>query len=116
MHMPAHDAVERLNADGLLPRLLADKTTKRGVIWATDAYSALGAGYGRRDEITPETLLRPPFRLMSRADKALSEQSERTKTHAEVFTPLRIVRKMNDYIEEDWFGTPALSGRDECTL
>ena len=41
---------------------------------------------------------------MSRAEKARGEQSERTKTHAEVFTPFGVVKKMNDYMEAQWFG------------
>lgn len=41
---------------------------------------------------------------MSRAEKARGEQSERTKTHAEVFTPFWVVKKMNDYMEAQWFG------------
>lgn len=100
------EVLKRLNREKLLPRLLADKTTGKPVIWATDAYEHLGSGYGRKEQITPEALLRDPFRLMSRADKALEEQSRRTKTHAEVFTPLNIVRMMNDYIDADWFGCP----------
>lgn len=89
---------------GLLPRLLTDKTSRGNIIWATDVYSSLGEEYRREREITPELLVREPFRLMSRAEKARDAQAERTKAHAEVFTPLRVVKMMNDYLDAEWFG------------
>ncbi len=97
--MTVRDIIEKLNENGLLDLILTDRTTEKEIIWATDNYARLGDGYGREDEITAKMLTKPGFALKSRADKAAAEQSERTKTHAEVFTPFEIVKKMTDYID-----------------
>lgn len=107
MGISAQEELERLNRANLLSRLIVDKTSGHNIIWGTDAYAHLGADYARGAEVTVGSLLSPPFQLMSRADKASSEQSQRTRAHAEVFTPLWVVEKMNGYIEEDWFGREA---------
>lgn len=103
--------INRLHSMNLLDKLLCDMTTGKNIIWATDAYnsatpplSLLSDEYKRDREITSSLLLQGAFRLMSRAEKARCEQSERTKTHAEVFTPFWVVKKMNDYMEAQWFG------------
>ncbi len=97
-------AVRRLNELGLLEELLIDKSTGSPIIWATDAYAALGDAYARTAPMTPALLLRPPFRLMTRAAKESDTRSERTKSRAEVFTPLWVVKEMNDFTEAEWFG------------
>jgi len=96
--------IRKLYDMGLLDKLLLDKTTTRNIIWATDAYTALGDDYLRDKEMTAELLVREPFKLMPRAEKARDAQSERTKTHAEVFTPLLVVKKMCDHMDAEWFG------------
>lgn len=96
--------INRLHGMKLLDRLLLDKTSGGNIIWATDAYNAFGDDYRRDKEITIELLMREPFKLMSRAEKARDAQSERTKAHAEVFTPFWVVKKMNDHMEAEWFG------------
>lgn len=90
---------------GLLNKLLADKTTKKNIMWATDAYRGLGERFERNKEITCERITgRYSDVIKTRARKAMEQQSERTKQHAEVFTPLWIVQKMNDHADEVWFG------------
>lgn len=42
--------------------------------------------------------------LQPRIAKALSEQADRTKKHAEVFTPAWICNQMNNYCDAEWFG------------
>ena len=42
--------------------------------------------------------------LQPRIEKALSEQADRTKKHAEVFTPAWICNKMNNHCDTEWFG------------
>ena len=42
----------------------------------------------------------------------MEQQSERTKQHAEVFTPLWVVQKMNDHADEVWFGCPNVFFQD----
>lgn len=99
--MTVRDIIEKLDKHHLLENILTDRTTEKEIIWATDNYARLEEGYGREDEITAEMLTKPGFALKSRADKAAAEQSERTKTHAEVFTPFEIVKKMTDYIDAE---------------
>ena len=43
----------KIHSMGLLDRLLADKTTKTHILWATDAYREQGVEYQRDKEITP---------------------------------------------------------------
>ncbi len=101
---PEESAVRRLHELGLLESLLIDKSSGSPIIWATDAYAAWGDAFARTAPVTPELLLRPPFRLMTRAAKESNARSERTRSHAEVFTPLWVVKKMNDFMEAEWFG------------
>lgn len=85
--------------------LLKDKTTKKNIIWATDAYSEHGAGYSDRDQISLTALCGlDSINLQSRTEKALEEQQSRTKKKAEVFTPVWICNQMNNYADEQWFG------------
>ncbi len=41
--------------------------------------------------------------IKNRARKALEQQTERTRQHTEVFTPLWICEKMNDHADSVWF-------------
>lgn len=86
----------------LLPILLQDKTTKKNIIWATDIYSDLGSGYTDKDQLTTE-LLSGDFTLQPRILKTLEEQQQRTRTKAEVMTPVWICNRMNNYLDEQWF-------------
>lgn len=90
----------------ILDILLIDRTrttTRKthNIIWATDSY--LSCGHGRSNPYSPtreikrelitgehNTLIQP------RAAKSRQEQTRRTKDKAEVFTPLPIVKQMND--------------------
>ena len=99
----AQKEVNRLHKIGWLAPLLSDKTTNAHIIWATQIYSDLGVEYSYDHEITDEQLVKGTFQLKSRAEKVHEEQMQRTKRHAEVFTPLWIVKKMNDFIEAQWF-------------
>lgn len=98
------DDILRLRRFGLLERLLHDHATGQNILWATDAYAHLGGGYQRGEEITSVRITGSSSDLIkTRARKAMEQQSERTKQHAEVFTPLWIVEKMNDFADEQWF-------------
>lgn len=86
--------------------LLRDKTTRKNVIWGTDAYTDLGEGYGCRDEVTARkvtgffgNIIKP------RSAKTQEEQSDRVKDKAEVFTPSWVCNKQNNLIDDAWFGT-----------
>ena len=102
------DDILRLSAVGLLEPLLKDKATKGNILWATDAYAGCGVGYGRGEEIRTERITGKNSDLIkTRARRAMEQRTERTRQHAEVFTPLRIVKKMIDAADEQWFGRKA---------
>ena len=95
------DELLRLRSLKLLKKLLVDKTTKKNIMWATDAYRALGAGYERNREMDEDLITGMHADVIkTRARKAMEQQSERTKQHAEVFTPLWVVKKMVDHADE----------------
>lgn len=99
------DDILRLHAMGLLNRLLADKTTKGNILWATDAYAQLGEWYSPGNEIRPQRITGDNSDLIkTRARRAMEQRTERTRQHAEVFTPLWVVKKMNDFVDVQWFG------------
>lgn len=99
------DEIVRFHAMGLLKSLLTDKTTKSNLLWATDAYRELGAEYDRDKEID-EALITGPHSdvIKTRARKAMEQQSERTRKHAEVFTPLWVCQRMTSHADAVWFG------------
>ena len=98
------DDILKLHAAGLLDRLLADKTTGRNIMWATDAYAEHGPDYGRDEPITPALITGERSDIIkTRARKAMEQQSERTRRRGEVFTPLWVCGKMIDYADEMWF-------------
>lgn len=83
--------------DDLLKILLQDKTTAKNILWATDSYTKMGEMFAQEAEIKIElvtgaygTLIQP------RAIKSKEEQLYRTRDKAEVFTPLSIVKQMNE--------------------
>lgn len=89
----------------VLPILLQDKTTKKNIIWATGSYAALGAQFADDVQMTTDALIgMNPILLQPRVLKAQAEQQERTKAHAEVFTPSWVCNQMNNFCDEEWFG------------
>ncbi len=92
--------IRGLSAMGLMEKLLADKTTGRHILWATDAYETEGEAYGRGREIE----LAEISLVKTRARKAVEQQSSRTRRHGEVFTPRWVCDLMNDALDRDWFG------------
>lgn len=97
------DDILKLHGLGLLEKLLVDKTTKQNILWATNAYRALGPQYECNEEITSALITGPHCSIIkTRARKAAEQQSSRTRQHGEVSTPLWVCRKMNDYIDGMW--------------
>ncbi len=85
----------------VLPALLKDKTTKKNIVFATDAYE----GLDERDQITETLLLGlDPFVIQPRVAKSQEQQLARTRNKAEVFTPSWICNKMNNHCDAEWFG------------
>lgn len=98
------DDILRLQGMGLLEPLLADRTTGRNILWATDAYLEYGSRFARNEPITAALITGEYAGLIrTRARKAFEQQSQRTKARAEVFTPLWVVSQMADYLDEVWF-------------
>lgn len=85
----------------LLNVLLADRTTKKNIIWATDSYEYLGKFFFPTSQMKSD-LVTGKYRLLiqPRAAKSLEEQYRRTKDKAEVFTPLKIVEQINKSVEK----------------
>nr|WP_307989872.1 restriction endonuclease subunit M [uncultured Niameybacter sp.] len=85
--------------------LIKDKTTKKNIIWATNTYKEFGEEYADDKQMTTIALIGlNPIMLQPRIMKALELQQERTKSHAEVFTPSWICNTMNNHCDEEWFG------------
>lgn len=85
----------------VLRKLLQDKTTGKNIIFATDDYIRYGC-YDT-DQITEGTLLGfDSLDIQPRVMKDSTEQSERTRKKAEVFTHTWIVKKMNDHCNIVW--------------
>lgn len=87
----------------LLDILLKDRTTGRNIIWATDSYVTTGT---TRDPYLPKKQIRPDEitgkngdKIQPRAAKSKEEQKRRTKDKAEVFTPLKIIKNMNETVD-----------------
>ena len=94
-----------LHGAGVLKSLLVDKSTGRHILWGTDAYADRGPEYARDQEIEIGLITGENSGLLkTRAQKAAGQQSERTRQHAEVFTPAWICRMMNDQADREWFG------------
>lgn len=83
--------------DNLLDILLQDKTTFKNILWATDSYEANGEYFAPNAPITANLVTGKNGKLIQpRAVKSKEEQLLRTRDKAEVFTPLSIVKQMND--------------------
>lgn len=86
-----------LKKDHLLEILLQDKTTNKNIIWATDSYEAKGKKFEPIVPITADLVTGKNGKLIQpRAVKSKKEQLLRTRDKAEVFTPLSIVKQMNE--------------------
>jgi len=86
-----------LKKDDLLNVLLQDKTTGNNILWATDSYDSNGHLFAPNSNITTDLITGPLGNLIQpRALKSKTEQLYRTRDKAEVFTPLTIVKQMND--------------------
>lgn len=86
-----------LKKDNLLEILLQDKTTAKNILWATDSYEKMGESYLFQSEIKTGLITGEFGSLIQpRAIKSKEEQTYRTRDKAEVFTPLSIVKLMNE--------------------
>lgn len=99
------EGIEAMYPTSVLETLLRDRTTGKNIIWADDEYESLGDQYLGHNEITiPKISGTNSGVIKPRTAKALEKQSQRTKSHAEVFTPGWLVNLMNGYMDDYWFG------------
>ncbi len=91
----------------VLNLLLKDKSTGRNIIWATSSYLVENGGFAPAKEIDRynvtgffRTLIQP------RVCRTAREQSHRTRTKAEVFTPGWVCAKMNAMVDEAFRDLP----------
>ena len=93
----------------LLEILLKDKTTGKNIIWATDNYSKYGELYNSEKEIKIELITsRHGGIIKPRIEKSKTEQQQRVRQKAEVFTPSWICNMQNNKVDEEWFGRKVL--------
>lgn len=86
-----------LRNDNFLELLLQDRTTGENILWATDSYEEKGKKYAPLAPITSDLVTGKNGKLIQpRAVKSKEEQLLRTRDKAEVFTPLSIVKQIND--------------------
>lgn len=86
-----------LKKDDLLDILLQDKSTGNNILWATDSYEQYGKKHAPLASITSDLVTGKNSKLIQpRAVKSKEEQLLRTRDKAEVFTPLSIVKQMNE--------------------
>ncbi len=99
------EGFERRYPTDILQTLLRDYTTGNNIIWADSEYEALGDGYTSADEITVGKITGLASGVIKpRIAKEAEQQSQRTKSRAEVFTPAWLVNQMNNDLDEAWFG------------
>lgn len=91
------------SSPNLFKILLRDRTTRKNIIWATKTYELLGKEFGSKESIKITSITGEKSSLIRpRIEKFKYEQLERTKGKAEVFTPLWIVKKQNDIIDQEF--------------
>ena len=67
----------------VLNGLLADKSTKRNIIWATDTYEEYGEGFTDKVQMDAQCLLMRPELIRPRIQKSQEAQAQRTRKKAE---------------------------------
>ena len=93
------------NNSDLAKELLIDKTTKKGIIWATDMYAKYGKGFAFSDSISTDIyVLNRNLFLKARSKKSKMDKMLRSKNNAEVFTPSWICNVQNNLVDNSWFG------------
>ncbi len=92
----------KLSREGnLLDILLIDRTTGKNIIWATNSYTKYNSRCLSYTQMVPSLITGKYGKIIQpRAAKSIEEQQQRTKEKAEVFTPLKIVEKMNNSVSE----------------
>ncbi len=101
------EGIEQAYPIDVLKTLLLDRTTGKNIIWADDEYEALGIGYMGNNQITISSITGLKSGVIKpRIAKEQEQQSLRTKSRAEVFTPSWLCNQMNNHIDSEWFKRP----------
>ena len=79
----------------ILEILLLDMTTGKNILWGTDQY-----GYDPKSSIQVEQIISGDV-IKPRVLKSQEDQKSRTDSKAEVYTPIEIIKKMNDAVDTD---------------
>ena len=77
----------------VLEILLLDRTTGNNILWGTDQY-----GYDPNSEIRVDQIISGDV-IKPRVLKSQEDQKSRTDSKAEVYTPIEIIKKMNDSVD-----------------
>ena len=95
---------------GVLLTLLRDRSTGENIIFATDAYE----GKQPTDHIQEGFFFSDdPVVIQPRSFKSLQEQQKRTRHMAEVFTPTWLCNRMNNHVDEQWFGRTEVFNKEQ---
>jgi type II restriction enzyme len=78
----------------ILNILLKDRTTNQNILWGTDQY-----GYDPKSSIEISQIISGDV-IKPRVLKSLEDQKSRTDSKAEVYTPIDIIKKMNDSVDD----------------
>lgn len=79
----------------ILEILLKDRTTGQNILWGTDQY-----GFDSKSEIQIDQIISGDI-IKPRVLKSQEDQKFRTDSKAEVYTPIEIIKKMNDAVDTD---------------
>ena len=79
----------------ILEILLKDRTTGQNIMWGTDQYGFEAKSRIQIDQIISGDVIKP------RVMKSQEDQKSRTDSKAEVYTPIEIIKKMNDSVDSD---------------
>jgi len=77
----------------ILEILLKDRTTGENILWGTDQYGYKPESSIQIDQIISGDVIKP------RVLKSQDDQKSRTDSKAEVYTPIEIIKKMNDSVD-----------------
>ena len=91
-------------SQSILETLIKDRSSKKNIIWATDAYASRGYGYQENDEIALTAITgRNGLVIKPRIEKSKKTQQIRVRDKAEVFTPSWMCNSQNNLIDNAWF-------------
>lgn len=95
--------------------LIACRSTGKNITWQTYDYTER-YGFEEEDELTLEVITATPPIICRSSEKTKIKRTDRAFFKAEVFTPLNLINKMNNLIDNEWFGYPVNFSSQEPIL